>query len=35
MAFYTLTPFYLLAIGLFLWLARALRQQFRAREATA
>ena len=35
MAFYTLTPFYLLAIGLFLWLARALRQQSRARRAGA
>jgi MFS family permease len=27
LAFYTLTPFYILAIGLFLWLARAIKQQ--------
>lgn len=27
LAFYTLTPFYILAIGLFLWLARAIRRQ--------
>lgn len=27
MAFYTLVPFYAVAIGLFLWLAKALRQQ--------
>jgi MFS family permease len=33
LAFYTLTPFYFLAIGLFLWLARAIRQQ--KLEATA
>ena len=33
LAFYTLTPFYALAIGLFLWLARAIKQQ--KREATA
>ena len=32
LAFYTLTPFYLLAIGLFLWLARALRRQSQSRE---
>ena len=35
LAFYTLTPFYLLAIGLFLWLARALRQQSQSKEAAA
>lgn len=27
LAFYTLTPFYVLAIGLFLWLARAIKEQ--------
>ena len=35
LAFYTLTPFYVLAIGLFLWLARALRQQSQSKEAAA
>lgn len=35
LAFYTLTPFYLLAIGLFLWLAKALRQQSQSREVAA
>src|SRR5690606_39086566 len=33
LAFYTLTPFYVLAIALFLWLARALRLQ--SKEAAA
>lgn len=33
LAFYTLTPFYALAIGLFLWLAKAIKQQ--KREAMA
>jgi len=33
MAFYTLVPFYAVAIGLFLWLAKALKQQ-RGQEAT-
>ena len=28
-ALYTLTPFYLIAIGLFLWLARILRRETR------
>lgn len=35
MAFYTLTPFYMLAIGLFLWLAKALKAQKTAVEAAS
>ncbi|MDO9367376.1 MAG: MFS transporter [Sphingopyxis sp.] len=34
-ALYTLTPFYLIAIGLFLWLARLLRRQDAPQEAKA
>ena len=34
-ALYTLTPFYLIAIFLFLWLARVLRRQAKAKEATS
>jgi predicted MFS family arabinose efflux permease len=32
LAFYTLAPFYILAVGCFLWLARALRREDRQRE---
>ena len=34
MAFYTLVPFYLLAIGLFMLLARSIRRQLAQQEAS-